>query len=60
MQSASGQIWTFWNKVFNLSRGNVSAKAAAEELPDQNNSLSRKPHIYISYRFLLAVQVLVG
>lgn len=60
MQSASGQIWMSWNKIFNLSRGNVSAKAAAEELPDQNNSLSRKPHTYSAYWFLLAVQVLVG
>lgn len=60
MQSASGQIWTSWNKIFNLSRGNVSAKAAAKELPDQNNSLSRKPDINTSYRLLLAVQVLLG
>lgn len=60
MQSTSGQIWTSWNKIFNLSRGNVSAKAAAEELPDQNKSLSRKPDTYTSYRLLLAVQVLLG
>lgn len=40
--------------------GNVSAKAAAEELPDQNSSLSRKPRTYTAYRFLLAVRVLVG
>lgn len=60
MQSNSGQIWTSWKNIFNLSRGNVPAKAAAEELPDQNNGLSRKPRTYTAYRFLLAVQVLVG
>lgn len=45
MQSASGQIWTSWNKIFNLSRGSVSAKAAAEELPDQKQPEQKASYI---------------
>lgn len=59
MQPGTGQIWISWSKIFSLSRGNVPGKAAAEELPDQRSSLSRKPHTSTSYRLLWAVQVLV-
>lgn len=59
MQPGTGQIWISWSKIFSLSRGNVPGKAAAEELPDQRSSLSRKPHTSTAYRLLWAVQVLV-
>lgn len=44
MQSASGQIWTSWNKIFNLSRGKCVCKsccrrsARPEQQPEQKAS----------------------